>query len=377
MAVYRTKNAGKPSRFYTCDFIYQGKRFKESTGCATKTAAREYEKDLRKRLELAHAGIPSESRSKRISTVSETTQAYLDGYKVNHRESSTDYVAKRIKHVNRILGTMLLPDLTEDLIRQYIGTRKKEKASGRTINMELGELSRAMGHTWSRLWPKVRKLEERKDIGQAFTPEGQNGILDAAAMLRSPVVRGIIPTLLLTGMRAGEAMSLRWRQVDLFQRTITLGKAKTSSGTGRVIPINDDLLRVLIEHRQWFVATFGEPRPERCVFPFGSPQPKDPNRPVTDISSGWELCRKTAGVRCRLHDLRHTFATRLAENGVPESTMLALMGHMSRAMLERYSHIRMAAKRQAVAGVSLRQQTPVSEGAPLKVPLVEPPASVN
>ena len=54
--------------------------------------------------------------------------------------------------------------------------------------------------------------------------------------------------------------------------------------------------------------------------------------------------RTKAGVQCRLHDLRHTAATKMAEAGVPESTMLALMGHMSRAMLERYSHIRMAAK---------------------------------
>ena len=38
----------------------------------------------------------------------------------------------------------------------------------------------------------------------------------------------------------------------------------------------------------------------------------------------------------------------MAERGVPESTRLAIMGHMSRAMLERYSHIRMAAKREAV-----------------------------
>jgi hypothetical protein len=43
----------------------------------------------------------------------------------------------------------------------------------------------------------------------------------------------------------------------------------------------------------------------------------------------------------------------MAEAGVPESTMLALMGHMSRAMLERYSHIRMAAKRQAVESLSI------------------------
>jgi hypothetical protein len=43
----------------------------------------------------------------------------------------------------------------------------------------------------------------------------------------------------------------------------------------------------------------------------------------------------------------------MAEAGVPESTKLALMGHMSRAMLERYSHIRMAAKREAVKSLEL------------------------
>ena len=100
------------------------------------------------------------------------------------------------------------------------------------------------------------------------------------------------------------------------------------------------------------------------MFPFGSPQPTAPDRAVTDISSGWDLVRSLAGVSCRLHDLRHTFCTRLAEAGVPESTMLALMGHMSRAMLERYSHIRMAAKRDAVAGITLHQN---SEVVPVKV----------
>jgi hypothetical protein len=43
----------------------------------------------------------------------------------------------------------------------------------------------------------------------------------------------------------------------------------------------------------------------------------------------------------------------MAEAGVPESTMLALMGHMSRAMLERYSHFRMKAKREAVKSLEL------------------------
>jgi hypothetical protein len=48
----------------------------------------------------------------------------------------------------------------------------------------------------------------------------------------------------------------------------------------------------------------------------------------------------------------------MAEAGVPESTMLALMGHMSRAMLERYSHIRMAAKREAVKSLELPKPGP-------------------
>ena len=51
------------------------------------------------------------------------------------------------------------------------------------------------------------------------------------------------------------------------------------------------------------------------------------------------------------HDLRHTAATKMAEADVPESTMLAIMGHMSRAMLERYSHIRMAKKTAALAAL--------------------------
>src|SRR5437016_7781054 len=76
-------------------------------------------------------------------------------------------------------------------------------------------------------------------------------------------------------------------------------------------------------------------------------------RPATTIKSSWESVRTAANVKCRLHDLRHTALTKMAEDNVPEGTMLALAGHMSRAMLERYSHIRMAAKREAVKSLAL------------------------
>jgi len=147
------------------------------------------------------------------------------------------------------------------------------------------------------------------------------------------------------------------------------GPCENANGTGRVIPINDDLGSVAT-HRAWFVKEFGEPLADHFLFPWGKPVPSDPARHATDITWGWDELRKDAGVRCRLHDLRHTFATRLAENGVSESTMLALMGHMSRSMLERYSHIRMTAKRDAVAGGTLSQKGENSEVVPVIVPVV-------
>jgi integrase len=178
-------------------------------------------------------------------------------------------------------------------------------------------------------------------------------------------------------MRPGEALSLRWGQVDLITKTITVGRAKSSNGTGRTIPFNDELASILASHRGWFVERFGEPKPGQYLFPWGKPLPSDPTRHATDITWGWDQLRKATGVSCRLHDFRHTFATRLAEAGVPESTMLALMGHMSRAMLERYSHIRMAAKRHAISRITLRPKTGNLEAVPVEVPVVEQPARIQ
>jgi Phage integrase family len=59
------------------------------------------------------------------------------------------------------------------------------------------------------------------------------------------------------------------------------------------------------------------------------PEPTDPTRHITELKRSWSELRTRTGVFCRPHDFRHTFATGLAERGVSEGTMLALMGHMS------------------------------------------------
>jgi integrase len=351
------------------EFIFAGKRVRESAKTSRKTIAFEAERQRKLELERTLAGMPVEKRTNRINSVSDVVKPYQEHYGVNHREQSVLFCEGRLAHVTRLLGNTLLPDLTEKTIRQYIRTRLDEQACGRTINMELGELSRAIGHKWSLLWPKVRKLEERKDAGKALSPEEEQRLLDSAsANKRWKTLATLVRVALLTRMRSGEITGLTWGQVDFQKRVITVGRAKTSSGTGRQIPMNQDLFLVLSAHAEWFTERFGETKPDHYLLPFGKPAPTDPTRPATTLKTAWASLRDQAGVECRFHDLRHTAATKMAEAGVPESTMLSLMGHMSRAMLERYSHIRMAAKREAVEALSTTKRQSISVEYPTKVP---------
>jgi len=284
MAVYKPKRSGKSSKFYVCEFVIHSKRIQESTGSTSKTVAKDYERRRKEALERAAAGIPSVSKASRIRSVSELVESYLGDYGLTHRSSSHLYARNRLAHVTRILGTVLLSDLTEDRVRGYIRQRQLEAISGRTINMELGELSRAIGRTWRELWPHAKKLEERRDVGKALSLDEQRNLVEGLDASRSQTLRILIPLLLLTGMRAGEATSMRWVQLDLLQRRITVGRAKTSSGTGRIIPINDELAVILAEHRRWFENQFGEPKSDFCVFPFGHPVPNNPLKPITDVT---------------------------------------------------------------------------------------------
>ena len=75
----------------------------------------------------------------------------------------------------------------------------------------------------------------------------------------------------------------------------------------------------------------------------------DVAKPQKSIRTAWRTLTTAAGLKgFRFHDLRHQAITELAESGAADATMMALAGHVSKQMLEHYSHVRMLAKRQAV-----------------------------
>ena len=131
-----------------------------------------------------------------------------------------------------------------------------------------------------------------------------------------------------------------------------------------MVPLNRDAFAALIEWRQ----NFDDALPSHFVFPserYGLKGDKgvksgmvavwdrNPNKPIGSWKTAWGVCRKAAKVECRLHDLRHTFVSRLAEGQTTDQTIMALAGHLSRKMMERYSHVRNDAKRKAVEALNV------------------------
>ena len=372
MAVFKPKYKDKDGKLvespvWSYEFMYAGKRIKQSAKTTRKSIAVQSEKDHRLRLERALAGLPTEAPVMRVNTVLDCTRAYKKAYDQGHRAKSLEWVSQRLPHVEKALGTVLLPDLTEERIREYMKGRKAEGVGGRTINMEVSMLARAIGRKWSILWPKVKHYEEPKDTGRALSTEEESRLLKELGEARSPVLATFVKALLLTAMRCGELTGMTWAQVDFENRVMTVGRAKTDAGTGRQIPMNAELLEVMKDHACWFTKRFGQTLPTHYLFPAGECWPNDPTLPSKRFKTAWTSLRTKANVHCRIHDLRHTALTKLAESGASDSTIMALAGHLSRAMLERYSHIRMNAKRQAVESLSLKPKP-----TPTSIPTSEP-----
>jgi integrase len=335
-------------------FSFAGKRYRGSTSQAKKTLALTFAKAQRQRVERAYSGLPSEAPAQRIRTVADAIRDYKAEYGSSHRARSIELVEHRSRPLLRLLGTKLLAELTAAVVGEYVTTRKAEVVGPRTINIETALLARCIGSTRRVLWPRLKALSEPHDIGRALSDDEEIRLLRAVDASASPYLGLFVRIALLSGMRYDEIRTLTWGQIHLTERTLRVGHAKTSSGEGRTIPANPDLWAAIDIYRTKYEARFGEVKPEWFVFPFcRTKRPTDPSRPILHVKVGWYNALEAAGVRCRFHDLRHTFATKLAEGGCPESVMLSLMGHMSRRMMEHYSHIRIQAKRTAVESVRL------------------------
>jgi integrase len=107
-------------------------------------------------------------------------------------------------------------------------------------------------------------------------------------------------------------------------------------------------MTALADHMRWYEKNVESADPELFIFPFGSHRKYDRSKPVRSLKTAWTTLRRKTGIWVRLHDTRHTVVTKLGESGAGDEAIRAMAGYTSRRMLERYSHIRVVAKRRAL-----------------------------
>lgn len=164
--------------------------------------------------------------------------------------------------------------------------------------------------------------EWRRERGYELFPEPQR-FLD-------PLTVAVILSM-NTGLRRGELLSLLWSDVDLKDEYLTVRGAHAKTGDTRHLPLNEEAVSTL---KAWMKDSDSKER----VFAV-----------TTSFKKSWKaLLDKARITRFRWHDLRHHFASRLVQAGVPLNTVRELLGHGSLAMTLRYAHLAPSQAREAV-----------------------------
>lgn len=126
-----------------------------------------------------------------------------------------------------------------------------------------------------------------------------------------------------TGLRQYNVTHLQWSYVDMRRRTVTIPPDEAKGGKIISIPISNDAVAVL--RRQ-------VGKDKVWVFPYEG-------HPLEQIKGAWGKACKRAGIVCRWHDLRHTWASWQVQAGVPLQVVKELGGWASYSMVLRYSHL--------------------------------------
>lgn len=193
-----------------------------------------------------------------------------------------------------------------------------------------------------------------------FSPLGETTM---AYKSPSPSLYPAVVIFCNTGLRNAELRCALWSQVNFLKAEFEVGRAKTEGGTGRVIPLNQTALQAFKAWR----ARRPNAKPVDFIFPseklrfkgegaadkgIMTPYDIDLTKPIGSWKKAWNTVKKQANVQCRIHDLRHHFISALAQTQTPDATIQAISGHLSRKMLDHYSHVRVDAKRLAVESLN-------------------------
>ena len=324
--------------FYYILFEEEGGRRWKSTGCSLKS-------DALSALTKFEQLLKTKPKTVRLS---QFAKEYLEFANVNYAKPTVDIAKIALGHLKAVAGDCLLSTLTPRHLDRYKGKRLNEAVSPVTVNVELRALRSILNVALR--WKLIDadpfagvQLMKVPDMPPVFLTK--EDFQKLGNVVKDTWLREVIVFAVLTGMRRGEIVNLRWQDIDLKRKVIFIQSSpmfSTKQGKCRTIPIGDACYRLLV--------TKSNQSSSEHVFTFQGGK----------IAESWLSHRfkhyvRVAGLpeRLHFHSLRHTFASWLVQDGVSLFEVQKLLGHSSSEMTMIYSHLLPECMHQTVNRIAL------------------------
>ena len=279
-------------------------------------------------------------------TVAELAERYMEAHvRVNcNAHTQGIYRGTLCNHVLPALGDKQVANLTRaDAAALHYSLRVTPRAANRAL-MVLSKMF-SLAEAWDVAPPggnPCRFVQRYKEgMRERFLSEDEYrrvGLALRDLEARGPMqARGAaaLRLLMLTGCRVSEVLNLKWDDIDRKAGEIRLREAKTGT---RMVVLTPAVIGVLDGLR---------PMRSNWVFPG-----RKPKRPLSQVTEYWHQIRSVAGVSdVRLHDLRHSYASRALALGENLTMIGRLLGHSDVGSTARYAHLVRDAEKVAVARV--------------------------
>jgi len=326
-----------PRKSWLFRFRFRGRKRSISLGeypAINLKAARDRVLDLK--AQLAKGEDPSEERERRNSIPGFTTFArehYLP-HAMNTKRSWKDDVSRLDTGGIPYFKERQLDTISTRDVQQFHATMK-EKKSASTANRHLCLLQRmfTLAIQWNFIPAGLnpcrcaKKFQESPSVERYLSLDEVKRFLEALEVTENKVIASALRMLLFTGLRKREVLDLKWEDVDRERGTIVL--RFTKSGRVRTVPLSSGAMREI--DLMW----------ERRVgkHPYVWPG-REANAPISNPQKSFVAALERANIeRCRVHDLRHTYASTLVNSGATLFEVQKALGHSSSNMTQRYSHL--------------------------------------
>ena len=317
---------------YWFGFVWQGERVQRSTHQHSQRVAQQIEAAFRTELAKGEVGL---IQRKRAPILQHFAQRFIDFVqaRAGAKPKTIAFYAHRLARLlnYKPLAQARLDRIDEALIEAYVQHRR-QTISISTINMELQTLRRLLGlaQEWKVIdrVPKVRFLPGGRTRDFILRPDQEQEYIEAAPY----PLKDAAMLMLDTGLRVGEALALQWPDIHLNPTNGSkIGYLEVRQGKSRAarrkLPVTGLVRAVLLRLPKVNIWAFANERMDGSFL-------------VNTLEKQHRETRKAIGLPADfvIHSLRHTFGTRLAEEGVDVFTIMRIMGHSSVEMTKRYVH---------------------------------------